>query len=116
MAPSAYQLAIAELRRCSAALANAPTPDERARLLVLNDQAIRTLERLAAASGRRPATEVLLSRLARLLRSLAYMPPGDRRRAICERLGISRSRYYELVDALDESGNKSGLEIDLIQP
>ena len=116
MPPGAYQLAIAELRRCSSALARDPRPDERLRLLALHDQAIRTLERLAAAPARRPATEVRLARLAHLKRTLAYMAAGDQRRAICERLGIGRSRYYELVDALDESGNKSGLKVDVIQP
>jgi hypothetical protein len=112
MPPRAYQLAIAELRRCSAALARGPTAEERLRLLALHDQALRTLEQ----ARRRPATDARLARLAHLQRTLADMPAGDRRRAICERLGISRSRYYELVNAIDESGNKAGPDFGLIQP
>lgn len=116
MPSSAYQLAIAELRRCSAALARDPSPDERRRLFAIHDQAIRTLERLALRPNRRAGTEARIARIAQLQRTLAYMSPGDRRRAICARLGIGQSRYYELINALEDSGNKSGRETDLIQP
>ncbi len=90
----AVQAALATLRRCQAGLAGDVTPEERARLLSLHDDALRLLE--DGADRRRLGTRALARRVAQLERQLARTEPSARAAAIRERLGLSRSRYYEL--------------------
>lgn len=91
---SAYAAALATLRRCRAGLAGNPTPVERARLLALLDDSLALLE--AGAARRRLPTAALAHRVAELERHLADRPAGERAAIIRARLGLSRSRYYEL--------------------
>jgi hypothetical protein len=46
--------------------------------------------------GREPRTIQLGMRVRSLEETLRGMNPGERRAAICARLGLSRRRYYEL--------------------
>ncbi len=91
---SAYQAALETLRRCRAGLAADPLPAERAQLLDLLGEAIALLE--AGASRRRLSTAAVAHRVAELERRLADRPAGERATIIRARLGLSRSRYYEL--------------------
>lgn len=91
---SAYSVAIVTLRRCRAGLAADPPPSERERLLTLLDDSLALLE--AGASRRRLSTAAVARRVAELERRLAAHPAGERAAIIRARLGLSRSRYYEL--------------------
>lgn len=91
---SAYQAALETLRRCRAGLAADPSPDERARLLDLLGESVALLA--AGVSRRRLPTAALAQRVAHLERLLADRPAGERAAIIRARLGLSRSRYYEL--------------------
>ena len=82
--------AIEVLRRVAEALARGPGEDERERLLLLHDEALRVLAR----SAYRPGTPVIVQRIAMLEHQMRHFAPGDRARAICERLGLSRAAYY----------------------
>lgn len=105
-------MALAALRRCQDAFSAEPAPltsYDRARLLELLTQAQRAFE-AAEAPAQRPATRALLRRMATLERQLASMAPGERVAAIRARLGLSRSRYYELRGLLTSPENIPGLE------
>lgn len=91
---SAYAAAIATLRRCRAGLAADPPPLEREKLLALLDDSLVLLE--AGASRRRFSTAAVARRVAELEHRLADRPAGERATIIRARLGLSRSRYYEL--------------------
>lgn len=92
---AAVTAAIETLKRCAVGLARDDLdPRERAALLELHGEALRLLE--SGADRRRLSTHALARRVADLERRLARMPPGERAAAIQQRLGISRSRYYEL--------------------
>lgn len=91
---SAYQAALETLRRCRAGLAADPLPAERAQLLELLGEAVALLA--AGASRRRLPTAALAQRVAHLERQLVDRPAGERAAIIRARLGLSRSRYYEL--------------------
>ncbi|MBX5462980.1 MAG: hypothetical protein IRZ28_18065 [Steroidobacteraceae bacterium] len=86
-----YQTALCALRRILAALETAET-EERKRLVAIANETLATLE----GKPRRLSTEALARRVAQLEAQLADREPGARRSVICERLGLSRSRYYEL--------------------
>lgn len=109
---AARAVALSALKRCQAAFsADAPplTADDRARLLELLTRAQRAFE-AADAPTQRPATRAVLRRMATLERQLASMAPGERAAAIRARLGLSRSRYYELRGLLASPENIPGLE------
>lgn len=89
----AYRAAVATLQRVRDGLAADPAPGERAALLELLDEATALL---AAADRRRLSTLALAERVRKLEHDLQGRDPGERRAAICARLGISRSRYYQL--------------------
>lgn len=91
---SAYQAALETLRRCRAGLAADPLPAERAQLLELLGEAVALLE--AGTDRRRLSTAAVAARVARLEAQLRDRDPGERAAIIRERLGLSRSRYYEL--------------------
>lgn len=91
---NAYRAALETLRRCRAGLAVDPPPLEREKLLVLMSEALSLLE--AGASRRRLSTAAVAHRVAELERRLADRPAGERAAIIRARLGLSRSRYYEL--------------------
>lgn len=91
---SAYTAALETLRRCRAGLAAGPSAGERERLLELMDEALALLA--AGASRRRLPTAAVAQRVAHLERLLADRPAGERAAIIRARLGLSRSRYYEL--------------------
>ena len=80
---STYRAALDTLSRCRASLAAGPSAGERERLLELMDEALALL-----AAG--------AQRVAHLERLLADRPAGERAAIIRARLGLSRSRYYEL--------------------
>lgn len=107
---AAKDAALAALRRCHDALAHeAPclTGEDRERILDLLSEAQRALE-IASAPSQRPTTRALLQRLATLERQLATWPAGERAAAIRARLGLCRSRYYELRRLLASPGNIPG--------
>ncbi len=108
----AFQTALATLRRCSDALAADPDPAERARLLELHRAALELLEQ--GADRRRLSTRALAVRVAKLERQLAGLDPADRAAAIQSRLGIGRSRYYE-VRRLALSPENAGLAAGTIR-
>ncbi len=93
----AVKAALATLRRCQAGLAGDVTPEERARLLALHDDALRLLE--DGADRARLSTRALAARVKQLERLMRDYEPGDRVRIICGRLGISRRRFYQLRSA-----------------
>ena len=93
----AVQAALATLRRCQAGLAGDVTPEERARLLALHDEALQLLEQ--GADRRRLSTAALARRVGQLERQLADRSPGERAAIIQERLGLGRRRFYELKAA-----------------
>jgi hypothetical protein len=74
-------------------LSGEPGPCRRQQLL----DELHDVAGMLEASGRaRLATEALARRVQSLEVQLGDRDPGERRRAICERLGIGRTRYYEL--------------------
>lgn len=90
----AYTAAIFSLRRAAYALRTAPSEAERERL---HAQLVASLDLIALVTDlRRPTTRALAVRVAELERQLADRAPGERARIICERLDLSRSRYYRL--------------------
>jgi hypothetical protein len=101
MASSPYRTALETLRRCQQGLAADATAEERNRLLALHESALRVLEN---AGQYRLSTQVLIVRIARLQLQLADRSPSERAVAICERLGLSRSRFYELRKISEKSG------------
>lgn len=90
---SAYQTAIATLRRCQEGMARDPSAEERRTLLQLHEEALQLLEQ---CGRQRMRTAALTDRVAVLEDQLRSLSPGERARIICERLGLSRSRYYQL--------------------
>lgn len=94
MPPRALQTIVETLRRCQQGLATDAPMAERHRLIALHDEALQLLEEATAHS--RASTAALARRVASLEDQLRSFSPGERRAAICERMGISRSRYYEL--------------------
>jgi hypothetical protein len=52
--------------------------------------------RLLVLEHRELSTIELAERVGGILRTLRGMSPGERREAVCARLGISRRRFYEL--------------------
>ena len=98
---SAAAAAVETLRRCVSALAS-PGLDaaDRERIAALAAAALALLE--AAGRSRLP-TVALAARVQQLERSLADFDPGERRAAICQRLGVSRSRYYQLRAQIPKS-------------
>jgi hypothetical protein len=65
--------------------------------LALADQARDLLGELGALrEGHRPGTRRLVERVRRLEHDLRDRDPALRREIVCTRLGIGRSRYYEL--------------------
>jgi hypothetical protein len=106
MSHGAFETAIQVLLRCRQGLAGDPTPDERARLLALLEA---TAELLAASGRQRLRTAALAERVQRLEAQLQDRDPGERRAIICERLGISRSRFYELRQSPENSGLARGM-------
>ncbi len=68
------------------------SPDQRTALLAEFDDILQTL----AGSEHKTQTKTLARRVAKLDADLADRSPAERNRAIIERLGISRSRLYEL--------------------
>lgn len=105
---STFAVALEALRRVQLALARDPDRAERERLLGLLAE---TADLLAASGRRRLPTQVLAERVAQLEQQLRDRDAGERRRMICERLGISKSRFYEL-----RSPEQTGLDADLIDP
>lgn len=99
MSGRAFRTAIETLCRVQQGLTNDPAPDERGNLL---DLLTETTQLLAAVGRRRLSSDALAERVKRLEHDLADRDPGERRRIICARLGLSRSRFYELRQ---ESGN-----------
>jgi hypothetical protein len=92
---AAVRAALVTLRRCARGLALPDLdPTQRAALAELHDAALALLE--AGADRRRLSTRALSERVRELDRALANRPPGERAAAVCARLRISRSRYYEL--------------------
>lgn len=110
---SSRRVALAALRRCYHALARETplAPGDRVQILDVFAAAVRTLEATAAPAPR-ATTRALLRRIALLERQLAKMPAGERAAAIRCRLGLSRSRYYELRKLLHGPEKKSGLDGD----
>lgn len=94
MPPRPLQVLVATLRRCQHGLATAATAVERQQLLATHDEALTQLE--SSIDHSRAASAALARRVAELERQLQHHSPSQRRAAICERLGLSRSRYYEL--------------------
>lgn len=101
MSTNPYQAALSTLQRCTEALSTA-TAAERAQLLKEQTEAVRILEQSSAR--RRLSTQTLVTSVATLERRLSELTPGERRIAICERLGISPSYFYRLR-SLAESTN-----------
>jgi hypothetical protein len=102
---SARAAALATLRRCADALRSEPaTPAERERILSLHATALAVLEGVEAR--RSSGTSAKLERLRTLERQLAHLDPGQRAAAIRERLGLGRSRYYELRAIVLSPGNE----------
>lgn len=111
MGASPYAAAIATLKRCHAGLAGYPSPDERAMLLRLHAEALAVLE--AGHERRRLSTASLAARVQRLEQQLADRDPGERAAIIRQRLGLSKSRYYELRR---KGPDKSGLSVGMLVP
>lgn len=101
---TAIQTALATLRRITADLTTA-NPDERAALLALQADALAVLESI---QRKRASTDALTARVHSLETQLADREPAERRAIICRRLGIGRSRYYQLR----QSPQNSGLQLD----
>lgn len=93
MSGAAFRAAVETLCRVQQGLAGDPVPAERAALLELLDEV--TLM-LAAVDRRRLSTAALVRRVHKLEHDLRDRDPGERREVICSRLGISKSRYYQL--------------------
>jgi len=83
--------ALETLRRCTQALENELSSEERARLCALQSQAIQTLSNV-----HKPETLARAERVRQLLHQMAHMTPGDQAAAIRERMGLARSTYYKL--------------------
>jgi len=90
---AAFRTAVETLCRVQQGLAGDPDPAERAALLELLTE---TTALLAAVDRRRLPTLALAERVQRLEHQLADRDPGERREIVCSRLGISKSRYYQL--------------------
>ena len=88
---SAVEAAIAVVQRCISALANDITAEDRARMVTLATSALAVLE---AEGPRRASTARLAERVRELERQLTDRTPGERRRIVCARLGISRAAFY----------------------
>jgi precorrin-6B methylase 1 len=73
-------------------LASAATDAERVALLAELDDVLRLLDR----EPHRVETLALAQQVQHLDRKLADRSPAERNEIICERLGISRSRVYQL--------------------
>lgn len=91
---SAYRVALETMRRATNALAGDPSPEERAGLVAMLADAVDLLE--ASADRRHLSTDALAKRVADLEHQLGDRDAGERREAICARLGISRSHFYRL--------------------
>lgn len=91
---SAYAAALLAVRRAVAAIDAATSTEERAAARAVLEDALALIE--ASADRRRLTTKALAARIAVLETQLVDRDPGERARAICTRLGIGRSRYYEL--------------------
>jgi hypothetical protein len=90
---STLQAAAARLANIRRALSGEPGLARRQELL----DELRDVSALLEASGRvRLATEALAERVAKLEVQLRDRDPAERAAIIRERLGLSRSRYYEL--------------------
>lgn len=90
----AYATALATLRRCREGLAADPDPAQRARLLASMDEAVSLLA--DGAERRRLSTWALALRVRQLEAQLRDRDPAERAAVIRERLGLSKSRYYQL--------------------
>jgi hypothetical protein len=99
LSSSPYLEALKKLRECSEALGENVSNDERARLLAGIEETLQLLEE----RPRRLSTRALVTRVSKLERELIDRPAGERAEIIQHRLGISRSRYYE-IRKLAQSG------------
>jgi hypothetical protein len=87
------------IRLAAHQLAGETSEENRRQALARIDESIELL----SSAPRHLDANRLLCRLEQLQASLASRGAGERRRIVCERLGISRSRYYELLAELRES-------------
>jgi uncharacterized protein YmfQ (DUF2313 family) len=90
---AAYQAALAALAEVRATLAREDIgPDERAQALMEFDRILGTLQR----EDHRVSTQMLARRVQQLDAQLRDRGPSERNRILMQRLGLSRSRIYEL--------------------
>ena len=109
----AYRVALATMRRVQTGLVTAATPEERAQLLDLHEQTLQLLEQ--SAHDRRLTTAAQARRFATLDLQLATTPAGERGAIIRNRLGLSKSRYYEIREYM-RSPDQTGLQRALMTP
>jgi hypothetical protein len=95
-------IAIGTLRRCGEALAGELSAAERQRMLEMYMEALRVIE-CYDERRHRPATVERGARIRTLERQMADKTAGERVRAICERMGISRPTYFRLRKNTHES-------------
>lgn len=100
---SAAGTAVTTLRRCLAALASPLTADDRERVAAM---ATASLQLLEADGRRRVSAERLAVRVQQLEAALRDRDPGERRRIITERLGISRSSYFRAKSQSRETARR----------
>jgi hypothetical protein len=87
-------------------LVRTDAPAERERLGRIHAETLAGLKQLR----RRPGTHGRIAHLRKLEAQLADMPAGERAAAIQERMGISRSRYYQIKQEVGiSSTRKAGL-------
>lgn len=102
--------AIAALRRCEDAIGEHQHAGDKDRLRETFREALADVATLARLDRLQPRTQRRVREFQRHeseLVALGY-EPGQRRKIICRRLGISRTRYYELRQ-LAESDRNTGL-------
>jgi hypothetical protein len=88
---SAYAKLLIELRESVELLRVAETAEERATVADMQQAILRALDRPARLSS-----QALRRHVERTLAQLSGTPPRQRARIVCERLGMSKSRYYEI--------------------
>lgn len=102
MATSPYSAALESLRRIQRGLSVAASSEERQYLLELHEQTLQLLE--SSTKQRRLSTRALAARVGEIESKLSDRSPAERGAIARERLGISKSRYYEIRKFLHESG------------
>src|SRR6185312_12986379 len=94
MPASPYRKAFEIALSTNRSLRTAADQDHRMHLLDVQAAALMMLDEYEPR--RRRSTEETTGRIAKLEKLFAKCEPGERAAAICQRLGISRARYYAL--------------------